>query len=725
MKYLPLLVSLSVAILSACQVTQDTTPSDSDTINKTSTDRAIANAKKLITGQLENGMTYVIKKEPQFKNKASLQLLVKAGALQEDEKQRGLAHFVEHMAFNGTEDFPKNDLINYIESAGMKFGQGINAMTYFDKTVYSLIIPTNKSDLFESGFQIIENWAHKVSFDPQEIDKERGVIIEEWRNKDSANYRLESKHLSARYEGSRYSQRYPIVGELDDIKFAKAEDIIRFYKEWYQPENMVILAIGDFEPYQAMHYINKYIATIPASKPNKKIHQYPLKKDAEPIISIQTDPQATMTLVSFQLNKPYKPTLTYKDELENIKQLVLINLLNRRLKNAIRNNNIATINAKTKFQTTIGQGFAFNISATINPKESQQAIKGLLAELYRPTQDGFDKQELDLIKSALKNTLTDRRKSTSLLTLSSKYIHHIMNDEPLFDNHSIATYRLEAIDKVTLDDINRFAKHWLTQQQNREIYISAPDSDLSLLPTQQELLSLWQQAENANYSPYQQEQIIEELMPHKPSKGNIVKREYNKLYRSHHWTLSNGAKVILKKRGSKKNELLFQAIKEGGYSKLDDDTYRKTIYSTNFIDYMGVSDFNINTLNTFLYDKNIKLSSNFNSLTAGLKGSASADYLDTFMQLVYLKFTQQRKSEQDFNSLIASKYSQMEKNSRVPLAKLIMEINAQKNKYNPRYIEQYDPAILNMIDFELSFKNISNVLPMRLISLLPLSVISI
>lgn len=704
MKYLPLFVSLSITILSACQVTQDPTPPNPADSSQIISDRAIPNSKKLVTGQLENGMTYVIKKETQFKGRASLQLLVKAGALQEDEKQRGLAHFVEHMAFNGTQDFPKNDLINYIESAGMKFGQGINAMTYFDKTVYSLIIPSNNKEVFENGFRIIENWAHKVSFDPQEIEKERGVIIEEWRNKDSANYRLESKHLQKSFIGSHYSQSYPLIGEFEDIKFANSKDLVRFYKEWYQPENMVILAVGDFEPYKAMLYINKYMASIPSAKQSKKIEKYYLANNEKPLISIQTDPQATTTSISFRIDKTYQPNLTYKDELEDLKRVLLINMLNLRLQNAIRENKISAIYAKTAFNSTVGQRYSFSLSAISKAAQLKEAIKELLGSIYTATQDGFNEKELALVKSGYINLIKAHRKTINSVKQSNQYINHIMREEPIYDTHSITNFRLDTLPEVTLSDINRLAKDWFKQTHNRHIFISAPESELTTLPTQTELLSLWKEAENKHYLPYQQGQKIEKLMTDLPIKGSIVKHEYNKLYRTNHWTLSNGAKVILRKTKSKHGDIQFLASKKGGLEQLDDETFLKTAHSTAYIDYMGVSDFSVNALNTFLYDKNIKLSSNLYNSTEGLKGSSSLKYLDDFMQFLHLKFTQPRKSEQDFQLLIENKYTQMEKNSQVPLAQFIMAINAEKNKHNPRFLEKYDPKTLKMMDFELSYQ---------------------
>tara|TARA_R110001583_G_scaffold40778_1_gene130091 strand:+ start:16649 stop:19522 length:2874 start_codon:yes stop_codon:yes gene_type:complete len=705
MKYLPLIVSLSLTIIiSGCQVTQENPLPSTPENNQAILDKAIPNAKKLITGQLDNGMTYVIKKETHTKGRASLVLLVKAGVLQEDNQQRGVAHFVEHMAFNGTEDFPKNDLVTYIESAGMKFGQGINALTYFDKTVYSLNIPSNNNEVFENGFRIIENWAHKVSFDTQEIEKERGVILEELRSKDSANYRLETKHLQAKLEGSRYAQRYPLIGTPENIKSANRNELTRYYKKWYQPKNMVVLAVGDIDPVRAMFFINKYMEAIPSDNKNKSIPIATINDNTKPLVSIQTDPQAIMTQMSFHIIRKYQPVTTYHDELDRIKQLFLVNLFNRRLKNAITENKMPAISVNTSFISTLGKNYNFTLSATSKAAQSREVAKLLLAEMYRVNQDGFEEQELLLVKSALKNYTKDHKQNINLTKQINEYILHIMNEEPLYDTKSIAAYREETIAKITLEDINKLATDWLEQKQNRHIYISAPDSELPTLPTPTELVNLWEQAKNKNYRPYLVEQIPEKLMQELPSKGTIVNYEYKKLYRSHYWTLSNGAKVILRKRKAKGNGVLFQAIKDGGLEKFDNETYQKVANSTPFIDYMGIDGFSVNALNTFLYDKNIKLTSNIYALTEGLKGSASTEYLDVFMQLLYLKFTQPRKNKEDFNFLFANIFPIMEKNSQLPLAQFTTAINAEQNKHNPRFIEKYNPETLKLIDFDLSYK---------------------
>jgi zinc protease len=665
----------------------------------------IVNSKRVKTGQFENGLRYVIQKKSKPKNQAKLWLLVKAGSLQEDEQQRGLAHFVEHMAFNGTQDFPKKELVNYIESVGMKFGKGINATTSFDKTIYKLDIPTDKPELFENSFKILENWAHKISFDPNEIEDERGVILEEWRCRDSANYRLSVKHKLAEYKGTDYAEHFPVIGTPEAILHGKAEDMIRFYKQWYQPQNMTVLAVGDFQPAQVRRLIEKYMGSISGAEQGLPVKKYSLPDHIIPLVNIATDPQATTTQIVLTIDENYTPVNTYNKLREKIKRTLFAEMLKQRLFKAIRENRSPAVKAHVGFYSTAWAREALRLEVISKPGEAKLATEFLLSEAYRVVQLGFSEQELQRIKSTWRDIALHWKVRSNGTKRLNNYINQLMHNEPLNDYHSLADFWVDKIDELSLAEINAEASNWLMRTDNRSVFISAPDSELASLPMEKEIIDLWDKASTQGYQSYQEETVPKQLMAEAPLKGDIVKRSYDKRYDSHIWTLSNDAKVVLKKTDFRSGEIQFKAIRNGGLSLLDDETYRKVFQSAGFLDYMGISDFSINALKMFLLDKKIKLATKFTDRQESLEGSTAIKDLDTFMQLVHLKFTKPRTDEKDFNHYIASKHVQMEKNGNVPWVQFAMAIAQAKNSNNPRYIENYDTKTLEVMDLDASYQN--------------------
>ncbi len=248
-------------------------------------------------GKLENGLTYYIRENRKPENRAQVWLAVNAGSVLEDEDQLGLAHFLEHMAFNGTENFAKHEIIDYLESIGMKFGPEINAYTGFDETVYMLQLPADSAEILEKGFQILEEWAHRISFEPEEIEKERGVVIEEWRLGRGAGMRMLDEQLPVIFMGSRYADRLPI-GNLENLETFQHETLKRFYRDWYRPGLMAVIAVGDFDADRILELIEERFSDMPFKENARTREAYPVPDHKETLFAIATDPEATGTSVS-------------------------------------------------------------------------------------------------------------------------------------------------------------------------------------------------------------------------------------------------------------------------------------------------------------------------------------------------------------------------------------------------------------------------------------------
>src|SRR5215208_2291864 len=284
-----------------------------------------------ITGTLPNGIKYFVRANKRPEKRAELRLVVNAGSILEDEDQRGIAHFVEHMSFNGTKNFPKADLVNYLESVGMRFGPDLNAYTSFDETVYMLQIPTDTTRILEKGFQILEDWARDVSFDKTEIAKERGVVVEEWRGKRGAGARILDKELPIIFSGSRYAQRLPI-GSQESIQGFSDDAVRRFYQDWYRPDLMAVVAVGDFDAAQIERIIKQKFSDIPpAPMSARKRELFPVPGHDSTLVGIVTDPEATNTSVEVLYKQPARRVETVGAYRQDLVEALYNNMLNRRL----------------------------------------------------------------------------------------------------------------------------------------------------------------------------------------------------------------------------------------------------------------------------------------------------------------------------------------------------------------------------------------------------------
>jgi len=703
----PLLLAISVLfsmmLTTGCQTTtHQQTPTS---IVNPQDAQPIPDSRKVTTGVFDNGMTYIIRKKTNVKNRAHLQLLVKVGSLLEDDNQRGFAHFIEHMAFNGTQDFPKKALTDYFESVGMKFGHGMNASTGFEKTLYKLNLPTDDAQVFEKGFQVLENWAHKVSFDPQEVDKERGVILEELRRKDNAAYRLRKKHLKVIYKDTIFEDRESI-GLAETIKTGKSVDLTRFYQQWYQPQNMVVIAVGDVKTKQVKRLMEKYLASIPRVKNSKPIPRYTLSGHENTLISIATDPELTATSVSIRIDEQARPATTFAHQSDNIKNQLFINLFAQRLAEQIRMQKVGAITTRASFIKGFGQRHLLTLTANSQSGESKQALTFILEEAYRVAQHGFTDVEFARMKSIfIQNAQKWKKGISTSKKLVNAYVARVSNEEPLFDNNSLATFWLEKLHQITVEEVNDYARRWLQRTHNRSIIISSPTSERNSLPSDQEALMIWQLASHKKYQPYQAQTVREQLMTTLPEKGSIMSRHFDARYNSHIWQLDNGAKVILRKSERHSGRLLFQASRAGGLSLLDNETYLKSAYSAPYLDYMGVSDLSANMLKKFLIDKQIKLKTSFSVTRDTLSGESSKQDINHFMQLVHLKFVAPRKDEQDFKRGTELSYAKAEKHFNSPTIRFLDRLNQAENIHNPRYISKYSPESIHMIELNSSYRS--------------------
>ncbi|MFC3122209.1 M16 family metallopeptidase [Agaribacter flavus] len=659
---------------------------------------------KLIKGELENGIKYIIRKNAKPENRAEIRLVVNAGSILEDETQLGFAHFAEHMAFNGTKDFKKQEIVEYVESIGMRFGAHLNAYTSFDETVYMLQLPTDDSETLETGIHILENWAHKISFEPEEIDKERGVVIEEMRTRQGADTRIMHKQLPVLYKDSQYAKRLPI-GKQDILANGKHEDLIRFYKDWYRPELMSLIAVGDFDTQQVKVLFEKYFSGIEASKDPEPRPQFTIPSNEKPLISIETDPELPRTVVSISTKHPAFIPTTYEGHRQALIHQLYIGMLNNRYAELVLEPESPMIGGGANFRASFGDISMFTAGAIVKPKQVQASLAMLLTEINRSIQFGFSEAEFTRQKAAIQNRYEKAAKEANKIESSryaNEYVRHFTRGESIPGIELENTLTQHFLPTITLEEVNEMGKNWLTEE-NRLISISAPDTELPGLPTEAEVYSLWKALDEQKLTAYQETAIADSLLPELPTPGSVVAKDYEASIDTHFWTLSNGAKVVLKQTDFKDDVILFSARAQGGLSILEDKDVKDTFMAATIAATMGLADFSVIDLGKFMQGKSFKLNSNISNRHQTLNGESSVKDLEHFMQALHLNFLTPRKDQSAFDTFVARAAPWYDNQLVSPQSVFSEEMRKLSYGNEPRSF-QMTGDVIRALDFEKSLE---------------------
>lgn len=364
-------------------------------------DNPIPVDSKITTGTLENGLTYYIRENKMPENRAELRLVVKAGSILEDEDQLGLAHFLEHMAFNGTENFAKNDLISYLQSIGVKFGADLNAYTSFDETVYILPIPTDDSKIVNQSFQILEDWAHRLTFDPAQIDSERGIVIEEWRTGRGANQRMRDQTLPVLLKDSRYADRLPI-GNLESLENFSHESLKRYYKDWYRPDLMAVIVVGDIDIDEMEEKIKTHFSLLQNPEEPRPRADYDVPDHEETLVTIASDEEATFSTISLYIKNDQGKESSLRDYYNSLLHVFYASMLSQRLQEIAQQPSPPFIYAGASYGGFIGKKDAFTAMANVKEGEFLKGLESLLSEIERVKRYGFTAPELERFKRIFK-----------------------------------------------------------------------------------------------------------------------------------------------------------------------------------------------------------------------------------------------------------------------------------------------------------------------------------
>ncbi|MBN2049083.1 MAG: insulinase family protein [Spirochaetales bacterium] len=601
------------------------------------------------TGVLDNGLTWYIRKNAEPENRASLRLVVNAGSILEEDDQRGLAHLVEHMAFNGTENFEKHELIDYLESIGMAFGPEINAYTGFDETVYMLEIPTDNREIIETAFQVLEDWAHLISFEEEEIDAERGVVQEEWRLGRGAQGRILDAYLPVLLEGSRYSERLPI-GKMDVVMGAPYDRITDFYHTWYRPDLMAVIAVGDFDTAFLKELIKKHFSFKgPKLSVERQYYQVPEHRETKALVI--RDPELPSAQVELTVKHPPGSYRTEDDYRTYLVQSLSFSMFNDRLAEKARETDPPFVAASAGSSTFLRFLELESYSAVTDVASVLKAVEVLAEEIRALKELGFTRTELERKKAEylrfIENAYRERDNLDSS-SLAGELTEYYLKD--IFMPGIDEEYRLfnRMIPEITLAEVNRRAEE-LFPQKNRVLTAILPEDGPVI--DKDDLPAAVKRGETAPLTAYEDESLETPLVEKAPKAGKVIATEDLENLDATLLTLSNGARVILKPTDFRNDEILFEAFSPGGLSLVEDEDYVSGQYAPLLLTESGLGNYTAVQLEKRLAGLDVQVSPYIGDLGEGLSGGGSPEHLEEIFQLIYLHFTAPQFRQEAFQNV--------------------------------------------------------------------------
>ncbi|MBK7094309.1 MAG: insulinase family protein [Saprospiraceae bacterium] len=618
------------------------------------------------TGILENGMHYFIKQNPKPENRVELRLALNAGSIDEDDDQKGLAHFIEHMQFNGTENFSKNELVNYLERVGTKFGADLNAYTSFDKTVYRLQVRTDVSNQLDTGLLVIHDWAGRATLDPVEIDKERGVVIAEWRSRLSPSQRIMEQILPVTYKDSKYKDRLPI-GDPEIIKNSDYNTVKRFYKEWYRPELMALVIVGDIDVDKMEAQIIKMFSSFTNPPDARKPLDYKIPFHKGTLVKIVTDKESPSTSVQILNKVPKKFYKVKADLLEDIKRDLFSMMINSRLDELRNSSNPPFIRAFSGYSSDLGDIDMFRSSASAAEGKAMDALKAVATESERVLRFGFQQSELDRqLTNMLKNAerQTKELDKTESAVYCNRAVNYFLDGDPLLSSDQFYNFLNFNKSKISLYEINEFAKEWL-KDDNRVISITGPDKEGLIMPTEKEITDFFDGLKNIKLEKYTDKTTDKPLFSKVLATTKVEPvMSYDK-YGISKIKLANGIEIYYKKTSFKNDEIIFSSYSKGGTSLYDDNDFLNAKFAGNAVAEMGLSEFDNTQLGRLLTGKSASVYAGIGSMYQYISGRSTLTDLETMFQLINLRFTEPRNDATSFASYInrsKGMYSNMLKN---------------------------------------------------------------
>ncbi len=619
-------------------------------------------------GRLSNGLTYYIRKNQEPKNRAELRLVVNAGSILETDKQVGIAHFVEHMSFNGTQHFKKNELVNFLEKSGVNFGADLNASTSFDETIYELQVPTDSPMVYKQAMQILEDWAHGVSFEPAEIDKERGVIVEEWRLGRGADARLRDKYFPVLLKGSQYAKRLPI-GTKANIDTAHYNMLTSFYHDWYRPDLQAVIVVGDVDIAETEQMIKAHFENIPAAVNPKKRTKFSIPPHTETRTSILSDPEQPYNVVQiYYTQQEALPTKTENQFRADIIRELFNQMMSSRFEEIAQKPEAPFLYGSSSYGGFIGDKDAFSLVAVAKTgKDINASIQTLLTENERVKQYGFVQTELDRavknILSRIENMYNERDKTKSAELIQELITNYLKGDGIPGIAYEYNLYR-KFLPLITLQEVNNLITKWI-KPTDRSVVITVPETEKKNLPAQSAVLAQLNKP-LGTLKKYIDKVSKGPLLPIDPVAGKVISEKKYEAIGTTEWLLSNGARVILKPTNFKNDDIQFSAISWGGTSLYEDSDYINASNAATVASIGGMGTLDVQSLQKALTGKNCYVAASIAAYMQGMSGFSNKKDLATAFELLHGSFVAVRKDADMFNVLQQQIKAQLDNKDKDP-----------------------------------------------------------
>jgi zinc protease len=665
----------------------------------------LPNDESVRQGVLDNGMTYYIKANKEPKERASFYIIQNVGALLEEDSQNGLAHFLEHMAFNGTEHFPKKGIINFLERHGVAFGENINAYTSQNQTVYNLSdVPVNKPGVIDSCLLILNDWSHYLLLTDEEIDAERGVIKEEWRTRRDAQFRMYSAALPYLYPGSKFAER-DVIGDLDVIENFEYNTIREFYHKWYRSDLQAIAMAGDFDPDEMEAKVIELFSKIPPveNAPERPFYEIP---DMEtPVFGLVTDREAPNTIIRYMIR--HRKESTGAENLLDHREAYIHELFN-----AMMGQRINELVQKGDPPFVVGivnygdfeRGYeALSVIIMPNPNQESGGLTAIMTELERAKRYGFTQGELDRAKAQILtqwDKYYNERDKIHNEAYINQYVENYLNGDAYLSAETGYMFVQALLPTITLEDFTSNLNSWITDQ-NQVLVIQGPEGEGYEHLNGAESMAILTQVAAAEIDPYQEEELAESLVMEELSPAAIISTKKLDQFDAVEWTLENGARVIFRYADYEKDQVQIRGFSVGGSSLYDNEYIPSADMMTSLTGFYGLGEFDATNLQKMLTGKNVAFDLQLGHLNEGVNGSTTPRDLETMLQLLYLSFNRPRFDESAHDAIMARYKGLVENMGNNPQKIMGDSLSLILTNYNPRTrildLEFLDDIQLDMI----------------------------
>ena len=625
-------------------------------------------------GQLPNGLTYYIRHNEEPKQRCEFHIAQSVGAVLEEDHQNGLAHFLEHMAFNGTEHFPGKGIITYFESIGVNFGGNINAYTSIDETVYRLSdVPTIREGIVDSALLVMRDWSCGLSLIGDEIDAERGVIREEWRTGNNANRRLWKQSRAKMFPGSQYAKR-DVIGDTAVINNFSYDALRDYYHKWYGTDNQAIIVVGDIDVDAIEGKIKALWSDVPERTNRGERPLYTVDDNPDPIVAIVTDKEAQQTRVQLFWKHPKTPmymqgtNMSYL--LDRCRDLIGA-MLDTRFEEAAMKPDAPFVGAGAGYFELVKLRDAFTAIAVAKEGQETKAYKALLYELEKMRRYGFTESELEVAKANMLSEFEqsyNSRQTRQNIAYAREYIRNFEDKEPIPGIEFEYEFIKQMLPLIDLDMINNIAKKQLIGDENIIICITGVDKEGVNIPSEELAVAMLRTMREMEIEPPVSEKIERPLVEIVPKKGKIKKQIINLAVGTTEWILNNGVRVVFKNTDFRHDQILMEAFSQGGLSLVPTEDLPSAALATSIVEMSGLGAFSYTELQKALAGKQVRIQATIDDYEEGVTGSSTVRDLETLLQLTYLGFTAPRRDEQAFSTMMAMLQNQLKNKSKNPKA---------------------------------------------------------